>query len=136
MVRDPLARSIANPKTLLEVRIEGNRLVVNTANLPEGGKIFVNYLWHSGMTASTEGTELALTADEWNRIVLDVPAGCKSIAVTYRIGYQLPLLAGLILLVAGIYLQTRSPIGRLLQSQKAFHRREGICVHQKSLEML
>ncbi len=128
---EPLARSIAHPETRMDVRVEGNRLVVDTANLPGGGKILVNYLWHSGMTASAAGTELALSADDWNRIVIEVPAGSKTIDVAYRIGYQLPLLAGLVLLVAGIYLQTRFPIGWLLQSQKASHRHEGISVHQK-----
>ena len=108
---EPLARSIDHPKTALEVRVEGNRLVVDTANLPGGGKILVNYLWHSGMRASTGGTELALSADDWNRIVIDVPAGSKTIDATYRIGYQFPFLAGLVLLVAGIYLQTCLPIG-------------------------
>jgi hypothetical protein len=44
----------------------------------------VNVLWWPRLTATAAEQTLKLAADEWGRVVVDVPAGASTLAVRYR----------------------------------------------------
>ena len=110
---EAMARSVSQPTMTLPVRIAGNTVEVETASLKEGGKVLVNYLKRPGMEAWAGERRLTVTSDEFERMVVTVPAGAASIAVGYSIGWQWPALAGLICIGLGALLERRPVFGRI-----------------------
>ena len=102
---EPLARAVAAPGTALAVSVKNNDVVVDTAKLPDGGNVRVNFLSRPGMVAFAGAQQLNISSDALQRIVVEVPAHTENFAVTYQINWQLPALGSLVLLLAAILLR-------------------------------
>ena len=104
---EPMARSMAQPAESLPVRLDGNDVRVETASLAQGGTVMVNFLWRAGLEARAGDRELTVESDPAGRILVNLPAGVDSFHVGYHIQWKLPLLAGILMLFAGIYWQLK-----------------------------
>ncbi len=68
----------------LPLRLHGGGIDVDLYGLAPAGPVTVNFLWYPEMTAAVDGRPVACRRDEWGRIVADVPAGARGLAVRYR----------------------------------------------------
>jgi hypothetical protein len=67
-----------------------------------GGSVVVNFLRLDWMTAAVDGDSIPCTADEWGRIVVNVPRGATQLAIRYQPPWVRGGAWGLGLAVAGI----------------------------------
>jgi hypothetical protein len=79
----PLAFDAARSADALPLRMSVAGLVIEL--VPESGprKIVANFLRYPDIVATADGKPVAVTEDEWQRIIVDVPAGAKEIRIRY-----------------------------------------------------
>jgi hypothetical protein len=81
---DPLAFVDGRPERALPLRLHGEGIDVDVSGLRSPGRVVVNFLWYPEMKAAADGKELSCLRDRWGRIVADVPAGAKTLAIRFR----------------------------------------------------
>ena len=79
----PLAFDVARPTDALPLRMSMAGLDIDLGSESEPRKIVANFLRYPDIVATADGKPLAVTEDEWQRIVLDVPADAKQIRIRY-----------------------------------------------------
>ncbi|MGA2619335.1 MAG: hypothetical protein ABSF26_17135 [Thermoguttaceae bacterium] len=86
----------------LPLRLHGGGIDVDLRGLAAAGAVTVNFLWYPEMTAAVDGRPVLCRRDEWQRIVADVPAGARELAVRYRPDWARGIVAGGLLLGLGL----------------------------------
>ena len=79
----PLAFDAARPTDALTLRMSVAGLDIDLGSEPEPRKIVVNFLRYPDTVATADGKPAAVTEDEWQRIVVAVPAGARQIQIRY-----------------------------------------------------
>jgi hypothetical protein len=95
----PLAFSEAAPDRSLPLVLNAAGAVVNATPSPEGGRIVLNFLWRKDWQGAANGVPVPVSADEWGRLVADVPPGTTSVAFRYAPPWERGFLAA-----AGLFL--------------------------------
>jgi hypothetical protein len=98
----PLAFPQQRPALALPVSASGDGIRVGLKRLRSGGNVVVNFLWYPQMRATVDGKSVALSSDDFHRMVIAVPAGAKALHIRYAAGWSIGLLIGLGLLVIGL----------------------------------
>lgn len=80
----PLAFTQADTASPFPVRLRADGVDVDLAGRRDDRPVVVNVLWWPRLTATAAEQTLKLAADEWGRVVVDVPAGASTLAVRYR----------------------------------------------------
>jgi hypothetical protein len=89
----PLAFVADRPADALPLRMSITGLDIDLVPATESRRVVANFLFYPDITATADGRSVAVSHDEWQRIVAEVPAG----AATLRIRYRPPVAAGLVL---------------------------------------
>jgi hypothetical protein len=76
-------------------------LDIDLVSESEPRKIVANFLRYPNIVATADGKPAAVTEDEWQRIVLDVPADAKQIRIRYSPPRAPGIVMGLLLAAAG-----------------------------------
>ena len=79
----PLAFDTARPTESLPLRMSVAGLDIDLAGEPEPRKIVANFLRYPDTVAMADGSRVEVSEDEWQRIVVAVPAGAKDIRIRY-----------------------------------------------------
>lgn len=107
---DPLAFPLDEPRHVLPVKLKQSGVIVDVGGPPRPVSVVVNFLLLNGIVARAGGNILPMTADEWGRIVVDVPAGTRVMEVRYEPPWDVAALASFCVLLAGA-------VGAVLASQ-------------------
>ncbi|MFM9196995.1 MAG: hypothetical protein ACKOWG_14870, partial [Planctomycetia bacterium] len=75
----------------LRMSVAGLAIDLEPAAAPRS--IVANFLWYPDISATADGRPVAVTEDEWQRIVVQVPAGARQL----RIRYSPPRAPGLVI---------------------------------------
>jgi hypothetical protein len=86
----------------LPITAGGDGVRVDLLQWPAGGNVVVNFLWHPQMQATTDDKPTIVSHDDWQRMVIDVPAGAKSLHIRYAAGWTKGLLLGGVLVLIGL----------------------------------
>ena len=107
MVRPPPALSptmaMQDASNPLETRIDGNSILINTLN--QSGRISVNFMHRPGIRAYSGDHQLAVSPDQFGRIIVDLPSNRPSIRIGYRIDWSTGLSLAILMIIAAILLQ-------------------------------
>ncbi len=79
---DPLAFS-TSPRRALPMEVDQTGVRVHLGAPARATRVVVNFLHMRGLEATVDGREAAITADEWKRMVIAVPAGARQLRVHY-----------------------------------------------------
>jgi hypothetical protein len=79
----PLAFDVARPTDALPLRMSMAGLDIDLGSVSEPRKIVANFLRYPDIVATADGKPLAVTEDEWQRIVVEVPADAKQMRIRY-----------------------------------------------------
>jgi hypothetical protein len=79
----PLAFDTAHPTDALPLRMSVAGLDIDLVPGADSRKIVVNFLRYPDIVATADGSRVEVTEDEWQRIVVAVPAAAKEIRVRY-----------------------------------------------------
>jgi hypothetical protein len=99
----PMAFPNRDPTVSLAVSAAGDGIRVGLGRWQTGGEIVVNFLWYPQMRAVVDGKAAPVSHDRWQRIVVDVPTGAKSLRIGYVAGWTGGLLIGSALVVLGLF---------------------------------
>jgi hypothetical protein len=80
----PLASATGDAARPLPVDLRADGIDVDLEGLPEGGRVLVNALWWPQFAARADGRPVGTAADEWNRTVVEVPAGARRLTVRFE----------------------------------------------------
>lgn len=80
----PLAFDAAAPTEPVPLRASTAGLDVELAPAATPRKIVVNFLRYPALSATADGQPVPVTEDEWQRIVVEAPAGTRSLAIRYE----------------------------------------------------
>ena len=86
----PLAFDAARPAEPLPLQMSVAGLVIDLEPVDAGRNIVANFLGYPDIAATADGEPAMVTEDDWQRIVVQVPAGARQI----RIRYSPPRAAG------------------------------------------
>ena len=89
----PLAFDAAAPTVPLALRADAAGLDIDIDPVPQARRVIANFLRYPDMAATADGRPAVVGEDQWQRIVVEVPAGAR----TVHVGYRPPRLLGLIL---------------------------------------
>jgi hypothetical protein len=98
----PLAFDVAAPTEPLSLRTSPAGLDID---LPADGprrRVVANFLRYPRMVALADGRPAEVGEDEWQRIVVDVPAGTRSLAIRYRADRTTGLVVAAVLAACGL----------------------------------
>ncbi|MFY9674283.1 MAG: hypothetical protein WAK13_07500 [Terriglobales bacterium] len=98
----PMAFSVDRPLDALPLRFDGGGATIDTAVLPQGGRVILNMLWRKEIRSQAGGARITSVADEWGRIATDVPPGTKELRITFHPPWEYGFVAGGIALVLGL----------------------------------
>lgn len=79
----PLAFDAASPAEPLPLRMSAVGLDVDLTPVPQPRRIVANFLWYPDMAATADGKPVAVGQDEWQRMVVPVPANARQIRIRY-----------------------------------------------------
>jgi hypothetical protein len=79
----PLAFDAASPTEPLPLRMNAVGLDIDLTSGSRTRNIVANFLRYPDMVATTDGEPVAVDEDEWQRIVVRVPAGARQIRIRY-----------------------------------------------------
>ena len=97
----PLAFDTARPTDAVPLRMGVAGLDIELGPEPEPRKIVANFLRYPDIVATADGKPAAVTEDEWQRIVVDVPADAKEIRIRYSPPRATGIVMGVLLAAAG-----------------------------------
>jgi hypothetical protein len=97
----PLAFDAARPTDSLPLRMSVAGLDIELAPEPEPRKIVANFLRYPDIVATADGKPAAVTEDEWQRILVEVPADAKAIRIRYSPPRVIGIVMGVLLAAAG-----------------------------------
>ncbi len=96
----PMAFAEERPQTPLPVNFDASGAAITTSEVPQGGRVVLNMLWRREIQSHVSGSIVAATADDWGRIVLQIPPGTREVRVTFRQPWEYGFaLAGVALLL-------------------------------------
>jgi hypothetical protein len=79
----PLAFDTARPTEPLPLHMSVAGLGIDLEPAAAARNIVANFLWYPDIVATADGKPAAVTEDEWQRIVVAVPAGARQIQIRY-----------------------------------------------------
>lgn len=99
----PMAFPVADPNRGLPWSADARGVRVDLTGVPQGGRVVANFLWRRDWKADADGAPVAAVADDWGRLVADVPAGTKALTFTYSPPWKrgFTAAAGLVLAALG-----------------------------------
>jgi len=97
----PLASAAGDAARPLPVDLRADGIDVDLTALPEGGRVLVNALWWPQFTARADGALLEAVPDEWNRTLVEVPAGAGRLTVRFEPRWSAGLPPAALLAVLG-----------------------------------
>ncbi len=96
----PLAFAASAPARPLELRYRGDSVSVALPDWAAGGPVVLNFLARPGSRVVADGRPLAVTADDWGRVVVRPPAGTRTLVLGYAPPWGKGFAAALILALA------------------------------------
>jgi len=98
----PLAFDAAEPSAPLPLHMSVAGLGIGLVPEPEARKIVANFLWYPDIVATVDGSRVEVSEDEWQRIVVSVPAGAKELRIRYSPPRAPGLWIALLLSIVGV----------------------------------
>jgi len=99
---DPMAFPAADRSLSLPIVRIPSGVKVDTADLPQGGPVVINYLWYRGIRVSADGRPIPSAPDPFGRIQATAPPGAGALTVRYHGPWLLATAIGLVLAAAGV----------------------------------
>lgn len=100
---DPLAFPASNPKLSLPVRMHGQGIDVDVADLAGDDMVIVNFLRYPEMQAFLDGRAVDCFAEpHWNRILVPMSGKAALLTIRYRPPWSVGLWLGLATAVIGL----------------------------------
>jgi hypothetical protein len=96
----PLAFVASAPARPLELSYRGDGVSVALPDWAAGGPVVLNFLARPGTRVLADGRPLAVTADDWGRIVVTPPAGTRTLVLGYAPPWGQGFLAALVVALA------------------------------------
>ena len=97
----PLASAAGDATRPLPVELRADGIDVDLTGLPEGGRVLVNALWWPQFVARADGLPREAMPDDWNRTVVEVPAGARRLTVRFEPGWARGLVPAAVLMLLG-----------------------------------
>jgi hypothetical protein len=100
----PMAFAAAAPDRALPVQFDAAGATIDVSEVPRGGSVVLNMLWRSEIKARANGASLPTMADDWDRILVNVPPGSSPVRISFRPPWGLGFLAAGVLGACGAVL--------------------------------
>jgi hypothetical protein len=68
----------------LPLVLRGDGIDVDCPRLTAESTVVLNFLWWPALTAQADDRPLTVESDDWDRVVVRVPAGTRQLALRYR----------------------------------------------------
>jgi hypothetical protein len=101
LASSPLVFRKDDPTVGLPFKVHTEGVDVDLRGIP-GGSVVVNFLSLNWMTAAVDGVSVPCAADEWGRIIVEVPHGAAQLAIRYQPSWKRGGAWGLSLVVTGL----------------------------------
>jgi hypothetical protein len=98
----PLAFDAARPTDALPLRMSVAGLGIDLEPAAAARNIVANFLRYPDIVATADGNPVAVTEDEWQRIIVAVPAGARQIQVRYSPPRATGIAIALVLSLVGV----------------------------------
>jgi hypothetical protein len=89
-----IAFAADRPHEPLPLMLRGDGLDVDCRGLAADSAVVLNFLWWPALTARGDDRPLTVESDDWDRVVVRVPAGTARLAMRYRPPWPAGLAAG------------------------------------------
>jgi hypothetical protein len=96
----PLAFAESAPERPLALTYQGGGVRVALADWAGGARVVLNFLARPGMRVLADGIPLAVTADDWGRVVVTPPAGTRRLVLGYAPPWNKGFIVALVLALA------------------------------------
>jgi hypothetical protein len=84
------------PTAPVPVQLDCRGIHADLGGAASAGSVVVNFFKYPDLHAYADGTQIPVAADEWGRMVVDVPAGVQRLDVLYESPWRNALLSSLI----------------------------------------
>jgi hypothetical protein len=98
----PLAFDAARPADALPLRMSVAGLDIDLVPEAEPRRVVANFLRYPDIVATADGQAVPVAEDDWQRIVVEVPAGIRAVQIRYRPPWGAALLLALLPAAAGV----------------------------------
>jgi hypothetical protein len=98
----PMAFSLAAPEIPLPVKFDTQGATINTSSLPAGGSVVLNMLWRPEFRGLAGGRTLSVSADEWQRIRVQVPPHSNEVRLTFHPHWEWGFAVGFLALAGAV----------------------------------
>jgi hypothetical protein len=99
----PMAFPRQRPTLALPVTAGGDGIKVSLKRMKESGIVIVNFLWYPQMRATIDGKSVELAQDDFERMMVEMPAGAKTLHIRYAAGWGVGSAIGLALVLIGLF---------------------------------
>ena len=100
----PLAFATGSPDQALPVLFYTRGATVRVPQSTHIGQVTINVLWWPDMVGKADGKIIPCQADDWGRVILEVPAGADIVEVCYAPSWKAGIIVGFVFIGLAILL--------------------------------